>query len=290
MNRTSKNAENIQVRRHQAERAIQLAMAKRWEEAISANQAIISLFPSDADSYNRLGKAFMELGRYNDAKKAYKKTLELDATNQIAKKNLNRINVLAKAGATPAGTAHVDPALFIEEMGKSAVITLHQMPADALARLNAGDRVELRPQGKKLAVEAPDGEFVGTVEPKLAHRLIRLMEGGNKYAAAVTTLSDDECQLIIKETYRDPSQAGRPSFPTAIAAEGLRPYTQGSLIRHETQIDDTERSEETAEDGEAEDGSGRREAWQSERVHQEGDVPLYQAAAAEDAEDDELEE
>ena len=282
------NAEKTQVRRHQAERAIQLAMANRWEEAVSVNRAILTLFPNDDDSYNRLGKALMELGRYDEAKKAYKKALGLDVTNQIARKNLARLNALIKAGKTQVETAQVDPAVFIEEMGKSAITTLQQASDDALARLNAGDALELRPKGKKLAMETTKGEFIGTVEPKLAHRLIKLMEGGNTYTAAVTSLSENECRVIIKETYRHPSQAGRLSFPTAIAAEGMRPYTKGSLLRYQTQVEDIEREEEAVE----EDAEGRRrgEAWASEQVLQEGDVPLYEAAAAEDLEDEELEE
>ena len=87
-----------QVRRRQSERAIQLAMATRWEDAVQANRSIIKLFPNDADSYNRLGKALMELSRFPAAKKAYKRALELDGANQIAKKNLERLTVRAKLG------------------------------------------------------------------------------------------------------------------------------------------------------------------------------------------------
>ncbi len=289
VNSTFESAEKTQIRRNQAERAIQLAMTSRWEEAVTVNRAIIRLFPNDADSYNRLGKALMELRRYGDAKKAYKKALELDGTNQIARKNLNRLIALVKAGGAQAETAHVDPTVFIEEMGKSAVTTLERTSADGLTRLNAGDGVELRPEGKTVNVETASGEFIGAIEPKLAQRLFRLLEGGNKYTAAITTLSDHECRLIIKETYRDPSQAG-PSFPTAIAAEGTRPYTKGSLIRRGTEVDAAERGEEAPEgDGVEDEGEGR-ESWEGERVLPEGHVPLSQAAAAEDAEDEELEE
>ena len=49
------------------------AMENRWEEAVQANRAILSVFPNDADSYNRLGKAFTELSKFNDAKRPYKR-------------------------------------------------------------------------------------------------------------------------------------------------------------------------------------------------------------------------
>ena len=54
--------ETVQTRRRQIDSAIQLAMDNRWEEAVQVNRAILSVFPNDTDSYNRLGKALMELG------------------------------------------------------------------------------------------------------------------------------------------------------------------------------------------------------------------------------------
>lgn len=277
--------EKVQVRRRQAERAVQLAMANRWEEAVNVNRSILDLFPNDADSHNRLGKALMELRRYNDAKRSYKKALELEPTNRIARKNLDRLGVLAKAGGVEAETTHVDPALFIEEMGKSAVTVLQGTDAETLSKLNAGDRVELRSRGRSLAVETPDGELIGTVSPKLGNRLLKLLEGGNQYATAVTSLNGDECRVIIKETYQHPSLVGRPSFPTTVTAEGTRPYTKERLVRYGTASEETEEVEEEDEVA----GEGGKSAWDNETELQEGDVRLYDAAAAEDM-DEELEE
>jgi len=275
-------------RRRQADTAIQLALANRWEEAVAANKVILSMFPKDADAHNRLGKALMELARFNEAKRAYKKAMELDPTNQIAKKNLERITTLAKAGAAQAETSQIDPSLFIEEMGKSAVTTLQAASPQTLALLNAGDRLELRRRNGNVAVETPGGEYVGTVEPKLRVRLVKLMEGGNEYAAAVTSVSAKECRIIIKETFQHPSQAGRPSFPTAIGGESMRPYTKESLLRH-GQGEEVERGEETEEEElRREDDS--RDVWEDETVLQEGHIRLNDAAAAEEAADEELEE
>ncbi len=278
--------EKTQTRQRHTDTAIQLARANRWEEAASANRAVLKLFPNDADSHNRLGKALMELGRVSQAKKAYKRALELDATNQIARKNLERLNALIKTKGTQAATIQVDPALFIEEMGKTAVTTLQQTTPDAIAKLNAGDLVELRPKASTLTVETPKGDFIGVVEPKLRMRLIKLIEGGNKYAAAVTSLSEDECQIIIKETYRDPSQAGRPSFLTSVGTEATRPYTKQGLVRRESQSEDIQLPDES-EVGDEKEGI---DDWQNERVAQEGHVRLNVAAAEEEDDDDELEE
>ena len=277
--------EKVQTKQRQIETAIQLARANRWKEAVTANRAVLKLFPNDADSHNRLGKALMELGRYAEAKKAYKRALAVDATNQIAKKNLERLDAAAKTKVGQAVAAQVDPEVFIEEMGKSAVTVLQETSPESLARLSAGDQLRLRPKQGTVTVATPAGRLIGVVEPKLSARLVKLMEGGNEYAVAVTSLSEDQCQIIIKETYRDPSQAGRPSFVTPIGAEATRPYTKQSLVRHEAGSQGSEPEPEPSVDGDKPDD------WQGERVAQEGHVRLNDAAAAEDADDDdELEE
>jgi hypothetical protein len=278
-------ADTIQTRRRQVDSAIQLAMENRWEEAVEANRAILSVFPNDTDSYNRLGKALMELARYSEAKKAYKKALELDSTNQIAKRNLERINVLAKTGAPQAETTQVDPTLFIEEMGKTAVTTLRQPSLETLAKLNPGERVELKAKGKQLTIETPGGEFVGLLDPKLGTRLIKLTDGGNQYAAAITSLNKDECKIIIKETYQHPSQVGRPSFPATVAVESLRPYTKERLLRFGDQDTEPVEEEDPATDGIDEEDN----VWDGETAS-EGHIRLNDAAAAEDALDEEMEE
>lgn len=280
--------EKVQARKHQAERAIGLAMQNRWEDAVTANRAIIELFPNDADAYNRLGKALMELNRYPDAKKAYKKALELDGTNQIARKNLERITVLHKSGGAQAETRQVDPTLFIEEMGKSTVTVLEGTPEDILAKLNAGDKLELRQKSKTLVVETGSGKLVGTVEPKLRTRLIKLMDGGNQYAAGVASVGEGQCRIIIKETYKDPSLAGRPSFPSIGGGGSLRPYTKESLLHYGNQVEEIERRPDSDEDDAG--GENGDKAWSDDNVIQEGHVRLNDAAAAEDKDDDDYDE
>lgn len=279
------NDDRVQTRRRQADTAIRLAMANRWEEAVNANKSILTLFPNDADSYNRLGKALMELGRYSEAKKSYKKAVDLEPTNQIARKNLERLGVLIKSGAGQASTTLVDPSLFIEEMGKTAVTTLQEVSKDVLNTLDAGEGVDLLREGKVIRVATPGGDIVGTIEPKLTLRLNKLLDGGNEYAVAITSLAGGECKIIIRETYQHPSQVGRPSFPAAGTTETLRPYTKERLLRVQA---GTEERGEREEDSGLDDEEGD-ESWDGDRVVQEGHVRLNDAAAAEDV-DDEIEE
>jgi len=279
--------EQVQVKRRQSERAVQLAMAKRWEDAVAANKAILDVFPNDTDSYNRLGKALMELGRYPAARKAYRKALELDPANQIAKKNLERIAVLSKEKNGDRASAQADPSLFIEEMGKSVLTVLEQTDEKTLVKLRAGDEVQLTRKKDDLIVETMSSDRVGSIEQKLRSRILKLLEGGSTFAAAVTAINGNECRIIIKETYRDPSQTG-PSFPTAITTEKLRPYTKDTLIQ------DRKKSASSRDDDEIEDDvpdDDTENEWDEDSLDQEGHLSINDAADAEDeAEAEEIEE
>ncbi len=226
------------LRQQRRQQAIELAMQGRWRGAVEVNRGIIEEFPGDVEAHNRLGRAYMELGNYAQAKEAYSQTLQLDPFNAIAKKNLQRLNYLGgEAPAAPEGEpVTVAPHHFIEEIGKSGVVDLgEQASRETLARMVAGDKVFLRVNGANLIVENNRGEYLGQVPSRYAQRLIRLMAGGNKYAAAVVSSSEDTLNIIIREVYQDPGQAGRLSFPPKGLGE-VRPYVSDRVLR----IDDYE--------------------------------------------------
>ncbi len=265
-------------RRQMIEQAIQLAIQSRWEEAEQLNRQLLAAFPEDVDANNRLGKALTELGRYAEARAAYTRTIELDPANAIARKNLARLATLGDAGAAPATGEKVDPRLFVEETGKSGVTVLQRPAMAALARMTAGDRVYLHQQNKSLVVENSRGEYLGAVESRVALRLIKLMEGGNEYSAAIASLNDHQVRVMIKETYQHPSQAGKLSFPP-MAADGFRAYTKESLIHYD--LEDEDVHEEEHEGG---------EDWDTDGDTAEGDVPLQQLRRNDLAEKDEEDE
>ena len=242
--------ERARMRKQLAEQAINLAMQSRWDEAAQVNRSIISLDPKNVDAYNRLGKALAELGRYGEARAAYARTLELDSTNSIAKKNLSRLQAIGDTAAPVAETRQkVDPDLFIEETGKTGVSQLQNPDGQALQRMTAGDLVILSQQDNQLAVTDPSGTYLGTVEPRLALRLINFMRTGNQYAAAIASVSPtgDSGRVIIKETLQSPENAGKLSFPPT-APDGFRAYTKDSLLRHEIDDDDVDHDEHDIED------------------------------------------
>ena len=231
--------EQAKLRRVVSKQAISLAMQGRWREAVVANENLIENFPNDVNAYNRLGKAYMELGEYSKAKEAYTRALELDSYNTIAKKNLARLSRLGEVTAGPGDESlKAEPHQFIEEAGKAGVVNLyHLAPPEILAKIVAGDRVNLKISRSSLIVENSRGECLGEVEPRHGHRLIRLMEGGNKYIAAIINSTEEMVTVIIRETYQDPSQVGQLSFP-AKGESGL-PYVGERIIRRELEHEET---------------------------------------------------
>jgi tetratricopeptide (TPR) repeat protein len=207
--------DKTRIKRQLSKQAVTLAMEGKWKEAISANESILENFPNDADTYNRIGRAHMELGEYSRARQAYERAIEFDPYNTIAKRNLQRLSLLNDTVAgVGIATERVDPQSFIEEVGKAGVITLHKLgELPVLAKTVAGSRVGLKVSGTSLIAENNFGEYLGLVEQKQALRLIRLMNGGNKYTAAVISSSEEGVSIIIKESYQDPSQVGIMSFP-----------------------------------------------------------------------------
>jgi hypothetical protein len=260
--------ERARLRRVLPERAIALAMQSRWREAAEVNRTILKIDPNDADAYNRLGKALLELGQYREAYDAYARAVELSPTNMIAQKNMQRLAPLVQQGATmtPARAAGsgssepIRPQTFIEETGKTGLSTLINLASGpTLLALTAGDRVDLRVGDGVLEIYTEGGAYLGQVEPKLSHRLLKFIAAGNRYTAAVTTVSDKSLTVIIRETHQAPGMQGRPSFPAkalpasyrTAAREGANRYTGededesfGDEYEEEADFDNEEEAEE----------------------------------------------
>ncbi|HUW46669.1 MAG TPA: tetratricopeptide repeat protein [Dehalococcoidia bacterium] len=247
--------EKARLRQRLSKEAIDLALQGRWEEAEAVNRDIIEKFPTDVEAYNRLGRALTESGDFDGAKGAYFKTLELAPDNAIAKKNLARLTSLSESMATlssdpqKASTRRTQARrvaldLFITEMGKAGVVNLHNVASgEVLAKMGFGDQVYLEARGQHLIVASQSGEYLGEVEPRQGLRLIKLMQGGNRYDVAILNVEEDKVQVIIKEVYQHPSQVGRPSFLVK-ATEHLRTRIKESLLRRGIITDENEASPE----------------------------------------------
>ena len=241
-------------KRQLAEQAIAQAADAQWADAAETNRKLLEL-GQDAEAENRLAKALWELGELASAREHYQTALALDPTNRIAERNIDRLKVLLVAAGektVPAMEGSKAPvSIFVEETGKTGFAFLTDL-ADPrqLAQVNPGDAVELTPEGNRL-IAFSNGRRIGVVEPRVAARLLKLIADGNKYAAGVTSLGDKDVRLIIREVFQDPSNYGKVSFPTAAKSTDLRPYTKGTLVREEMDLE--EDLEDDEEDEEIED-------------------------------------
>jgi tetratricopeptide (TPR) repeat protein len=241
-------------KRQLADQAIAQASASQWADAAATNRKILELGP-DAESENRLAKALWEQGELRAAREHYQTALALDPTNRIAERNIDRLKVLMLAAGektVPAQEGSKAPvSIFVEETGKTGFAFLTDL-ADPrqLAQVNPGDAVELTPEGNRLIAHS-NGVRIGVVEPRVAARLLKLIADGNRYAAGVTSLGDKDVRIILREIFQDPTNYGKVSFPTAAKSTDLRPYTKGTLVREEMELE--EDLEDDEEDEEIED-------------------------------------
>ncbi|MDD2252261.1 MAG: tetratricopeptide repeat protein [Dehalococcoidales bacterium] len=211
-------------------KAISLAMEGRWQEAVAANLTIIESSPCDVDAYNRLGRAYLELGEYAAARAAYSRAYEIDPYNSIAEKNLRRLSQLGEGvGHKAPSLTKLDPDHFIEEPGKAGVISLQQeAPREIWASIVAGEKVNLIIDGTRLRVENDRGEYLGLVDSRQSQRLIKLMKGGNRYSSKVVSTTGSKA-VIIREIYKHPSQHGVISFPSR-NFDRVERYTGDQLV------------------------------------------------------------
>ncbi len=228
-------------KRQLVDQAIDSARRADWESASEINSRILEMGP-DSASENRAAKAYWELGELGKAREHYQSALAIDPTNRIAERNIHRLRMLmvdAGSKTVPASPGSKAPVgIFVEETGKTGFAHLVDLagPID-LAQVNPGDFVELEPDGPRVKAKS-NGVPIGVVEPRVAARLLRLMADGNKYAAGVTSLGDADVRIIIRETYQDPANYGKVSFPTAAKVSDLRPYTKGTLVREEADFEE----------------------------------------------------
>lgn len=242
------------TRRQLAEEARRAAFEGKWEDAVTLNMQVIDRFQKDAEAFNRLGRAYLSLGNLDEAKEAYSKALRADPANLIARRNLQRLEILrGHGGKSTADVSRPGPmprtTAFLEEVGKTWVDELvNPGELQILADVSPGEELQLSEEDGRLVARRATGDRLGEVEPKTGRHVLDLIGSGNRYEMFALGLSGQTLRTILREVFRDASVARVVSFPRQITS---RAYLRDrDLLRQRDEADFFLFDEDEEEDAE----------------------------------------
>ena len=234
------------------EQAVRAALDAQWDDALAINKEIVERTPKDAEAFNRLGRAHLALGQYDEARDAYGRALKADPANMIARRNLQRLDTRRRAGVpepiadlaadseATARTTLPRTSVFIEEVGKTWVDELvNPASAELLADIPPGEQLVLVVEEDRLNVHRSDmgepGALLGVIEAKTAERMVGLAERGNRYEVYALGLSGQSLRVILREVHHDPSLGNTVSFPRQITSRAY--LRERDLLRQRDEAD-----------------------------------------------------
>lgn len=227
------------------ENALVASIECRWDDVLEINNQILERFPRDSEALNRKGRAFIELRRLAEARDAYSEALKVDPANMIARRNLQRLEMLyQRPEGQPEGQATAETfipksSVFIEEIGKTWVDELAN-PADPgqLAEVSPGDKLQLKVENNRLYLLSVDGVRLGEVENRIAARIIKLQGLGNEFEAYALGMSAQSLRIILRETFRHQNNERIMTFPRqARATQDLMREREQLSLREEADFD-----------------------------------------------------
>jgi tetratricopeptide (TPR) repeat protein len=187
--------------------AVNAAKNSHWDQAVTLNEAILEIDGENLGALNRLGLSYLQVKKPGKARKCFKQALEIDCSNSIAKKNLDKIK--NKQNTAP----NFSQEHFIEEPGKTKIIELHRLAGkETLLGLAPGQPCELKIKKRYVSIES-DGKYVGTLPEDLSFRLTKLIKRNNKYECFIHTACPKSTFVYIKEIKRSKQNKNLHSFP-----------------------------------------------------------------------------
>lgn len=194
------------------QQAIASALTQNWNDAVKINLEIIKKDQKSIEAQNRLGRAYMELGKNILAKKSFEKVLKIDPYNHIAHKNL--VNCSSGKIIKNNGSRVLDPNLFLEDPGKTRTTTLVEVAnKDVIFSSSIGDEITLSPRKRAIVVTTLNGTYLGKLADDLCQRLSAFMRSGNKYKVSIKSTEPGEIKIFIREISRSKKFADYPTFP-----------------------------------------------------------------------------
>lgn len=228
--------------------AIEAAISGRWGEAVKLNLQLSKKYQDEVEILNRLAKAYTEVAILSRAKSAYRAALRVDPYNQIAKKNLERLNSLSEKDLARTSGSNVSPELFLEEPGKTKETHLLEAgKIKTVSSLKIGDKLESQTSGGEIWLFHSGKNRVGRVEPEMARLIISAIRIGSKFefiVKAVDLVKDGiKVEIFVKEVVHS-AQLSAPVFLTKDIETSSQAEQSDGLDAHE----DTETDSQSTED------------------------------------------
>lgn len=214
--------------------AIAAALSQDWEEAVKINQALLDLDPKSVDALNRLGFAYLQLGKIKEAKEIYQRVITLDQYNQIAQKNLLKLN---NKNHSALNTAMVSPLMFLEEPGKTKIVNcINLAQSKIISGLHCGQEVRIKVKTHCIEIRDDQNNYLGAFPDDVSFKLSKYITGGNKYKVIIRSIGKNTLTVFIRELSRGSVFADQPSFipastfvaQTRIEDGGEKPDTQAT--------------------------------------------------------------
>jgi tetratricopeptide (TPR) repeat protein len=197
--------------------AIEAAISADWETAIKYNNEILKHDKKNADVYLRLGFAYMQNGKIDDARKNYKKALAMQPGNRTATDNLEKIKILESKKIHKSKDVNLNPYLFLDIPGKTKTVNLVNCGQKAvLARLAIGQKLSLLVKKRRVEVRTMDDEYIGCLPDDISKRLTIFIKAGSAFNAYAKETSLKQAAVFLKEDKKGKRVAKYISFPVNI--------------------------------------------------------------------------
>ena len=195
-----------------SDQAIKATLSGDWENAVKLNMSLLEEKPDDIEALNRIGLAYSVIGNSKAAKSNYEKVLEIDPLNSIALKNLKKLQNDVPKNSDEQPTFIQVNNIFIEETGKTKVVELINLAqAEILLTLQTGQSLDM--SIKRLKIFVLQGKkYIGVLPDDIGNRLIKFINGGNKYEAYVKSANHQNVSVFIRELKKSSKFKDQPSF------------------------------------------------------------------------------
>lgn len=212
---------------HLKEQAVEKAIEGNFNEAITINLLVLKELPDDVDTLMQLAHAYWQIGNIKLTKLYYKKTLDIDPNNILARKRINLLKTITKGKTLDVNRKKgkiVPITDLIEEPGKTKTVRLSYIgKPEHISLLTIGEEVFLSIRKRKIEVRDSSGNFIGYLPDDISKRLIELIQNDCEYKAYIFSIDKNEVRAFVKEIHKSKKYYTIPSF---IYEDTLEPHIE----------------------------------------------------------------